>query len=227
MHSTEQLALTPLSLWGTGALFIVLAYFMGSVPFGYLAGKMRGIDLREHGSGNIGATNAVRVLGKKIGLSVFVLDFLKGLLPVLLVKGFAPAGMSDMSLNTLFVLTAMAAVLGHTYTCWLGFKGGKGVATAAGVLVALLPWSALAVVGIWAVVFGLSRYVSLASILGALSFPVFVLFQFGCFSGRPLGGGLPLVVFSFIICLLVVLKHVANIKRLLAGTESRAFSGKK
>lgn len=210
-----------------GVLMLVLSYFSGSIPFGYLAGKLKGVDLREHGSGNIGATNAIRVLGKGLGIPVFLLDFLKGYVPVALgwfvFRDYSP----DWS-ATFLVLMAMSAVLGHTYTCWLSFKGGKGVATGAGVLAALVPWPAMVVIGLWIVVFLVSRYVSLASIVAAAAFPFTVLYAFHYFSASPVPqGSLPVVIFSFIIALLVILKHKDNIRRLLSGEEHRAFSRKK
>lgn len=214
-------------LWKWGLVFIVLAYFCGSIPFGYLAGKCKGIDLREHGSGNIGATNAIRVLGKKWGIPVFICDFCKGYLPVWVAASFLPQDVSFDLRSTMIVLTGVFAVLGHTYTCWLKFKGGKGVATAAGVLTALVPGAAAVVILVWLVVFLLTRYVSLSSILAAFCFPFVTLYRFHYFSSSPAPeGSLPYVVFSIVIGLLVILKHLSNIKRLLAGTESRAFSKK-
>lgn len=213
--------------WGVGAMFMLLAYFCGSIPFGYVAGKMNGVDLREHGSGNIGATNAVRVLGKKWGLPVFVLDFLKGFFPVWLAFRFLPVSASEDTRGVLIVLVGMCAVLGHTYTCWLKFKGGKGVATAGGVLVALVPGPAGLVILTWVLVFLGSRYVSLGSVVAAAIFPPLVLIQMGYFSpGKAEAGSIPYVIFSFVIGLLVVLKHIPNMKRLIEGTESRAFTKK-
>jgi glycerol-3-phosphate acyltransferase PlsY len=119
-------------------LSLFVAYLSGATPFGYLAGKLKGIDIRQHGSGNIGATNAIRVLGKGIGIPVFILDLLKGLLPVLFAKHWLaqmPGAESLISWGA--VLTALAAVLGHMFTFWLGFKGGKGVATTGGVLLGI------------------------------------------------------------------------------------------
>lgn len=230
MQFTDILLTSSLSVseyWGVGVIFMLLAYFFGAIPFGYIAGKMNGVDLREHGSGNIGATNAVRVLGKKWGLPVFVLDFLKGFFPVWLASRFFPEGASLDTRAILIVLVGMSAVLGHTYTCWLKFKGGKGVATAAGVVVALVPGPAGLVILTWGLVFLGSRYVSLASVVASAVFPLLVLVQLGYFSaGKAEAGSIPYVIFSFVIALLVVLKHIPNMKRLMAGTESRAFSKK-
>lgn len=214
------------ALWGVG--LIVGAYFCGSIPFGYLAGKLfRGIDLREHGSGNIGATNAVRVLGKGIGIPVFILDFLKGFLPVFLAGKFALASFSPNWASILLVMMAMAAVLGHTFTCWLKFKGGKGVATGGGVVTALEPFGAMLVIGVWIVTFLISRYVSLASILAAAAYPVAVLWFNDYFSAGPADeGSLPIVIFSFVIAALLILKHKDNIRRLMKGEEHRAFTKK-
>lgn len=224
------LAFIEMSFYGWMLGCMGVAYLCGSIPFGYLAGKMKGIDIREHGSGNIGATNAVRVLGKAIGLPVFFLDFLKGFLPVWGAQWVLSSyceGWSGGMVATVLVLTAMAGVLGHTFTCWLGFKGGKGVATAGGVLMGLFWLPASIVVGTWALVFVVTRYVSIASMAAAAVFPVTVLWRYGYLSGEIESGSIPYLVFSIVVSALVILKHVSNIKRLLTGTEPRCFSGKK
>lgn len=229
MQFFGELAFIPGTQILIGMGLIVAAYFFGSIPFGYLAGRFfRGIDLREHGSGNIGATNAVRVLGKGIGLPVFVLDFLKGFLPVYLTGRFFLADFSPNWASALLVLMALAAVMGHTFTCWLNFKGGKGVATGGGVVTALEPMGALVVLATWGVVFLAKRYVSLASIMAAASYPVTVLFFNHYFSDEPVTpGSLPIVIFSFVIAFLLILKHKDNMRRLINGEEHRAFSKKK
>jgi len=214
------------------ALALLSSYLCGSIPFGYIIGKMRGIDLRQHGSGNIGATNAVRVLGKKLGFSVFLLDFLKGFAPVLLWGWVATNcyGLQQEQVNLIKVLAGLLAILGHNYTCFLGFKGGKGVATSIGVVFGLLAYTLVAplmLIAIWAVVFFISRYVSLASIVAACCLPLLVLAG-SWYHGKFADGSWnkPLAVFSVVVALLVVLRHRSNIKRLLNGTEAKAFSKK-
>ncbi len=157
------------------ALLILAAYVVGATPFGFLMGKAKGLDIRNHGSGNIGATNVLRIVGKKEGVFVFVLDVLKGLVPVLVGQRVAAqilGGESAQWLSVVCVLIALATILGHNHTFWLGFKGGKGVATTGGALVALMPWEILAAFVVWVAVFSAKRYVSLASICAAITIPV-------------------------------------------------------
>jgi glycerol-3-phosphate acyltransferase PlsY len=190
-------------------LSISIAYLLGSIPFGYLLVRIfRNEDIRERGSGNIGATNVARSGSKGLGLATLLLDLGKGFAGVMIAKYLAP-GMYDVA-----VAAAVAAVVGHVFPVWLGFRGGKGVASALGVLLALTWPSAVAVVLVFAVVFALTRYVSLASIVGSATFP---LFGFHFVAART-----PMVVFGFVfIPLLVIVKHHENIRRLLNGTESR------
>src|SRR5215469_8149390 len=156
-------------------LTVVVAYLLGSIPTGFLVGKARGIDIRTVGSGNIGATNALRVLGKPAGISVLLIDGLKGWLAVEvaagLVKSLVYPNAGPVESEWFRITAGIAAILGHNYTCWLNFKGGKGIATSAGVLVALVPWAALIAVGAWILAFILGRYVSLASIIAAFILP--------------------------------------------------------
>lgn len=208
-------------LWLAILLPILFAYIAGATPFGWLAGRWKGIDLREHGSGNIGATNAVRVLGKRVGLPVFALDVLKGLLPVLgtawwSVSQAAFAG-HPLASQAVPVLAGLGAVLGHTFTFWLGFKGGKGVATSAGVMLGLAPLALLGAVAVWALSLKVWRYVSLASILAGWTLPVAVAIQ--AWRTGQLNG--PLLVLSLLIAILVTVRHRSNIARLAAGTEPR------
>ncbi len=194
------------------ALSILLGYLLGSIPSGYLVGRARGVDIRTLGSGNIGSTNVLRMLGKGPGYLVFACDALKGVASVLLVRWLLPEG-GDWGA----IAAAIACVLGHNFTPWLGFKGGKGIATSLGVLIALLPIVSAIVFGFWAVLFLLTRYVSLASILAAAALPVVV------WGIRGIG---PLFWFSLLIGTLAIARHKTNIQRLLAGTESR-FERKK
>lgn len=192
------------------------AFLLGSIPTGYLVARAKGVDIRQHGSGNIGATNVFRTLGKPLGIFVFVIDALKGFAAVWLASRFG--GGSDWA----GIVAAVATIAGHNYTPWLGFKGGKGIATSAGVLLALMPWAVLAIAVVWIVVFQISRYVSLASICAAAALPVAVgaLWSAGC------GGNGPLLGFSLVISALAIWRHRTNIQRLRAGTESR-FARKK
>ncbi len=185
----------------------LLGFLLGSIPSGYLVGRARGVDIRQHGSGNIGSTNVLRTLGKGPGYFVFACDAAKGIASVLLARWLWPAT-GDLG----GIGAAIACVLGHNFTPWLGFKGGKGIATSLGVLIALVPLASLIVFSFWAVLFALTRYVSLASILAAAALPVVVWW----FSG--LG---PLFWFSLAIGSLAIVRHKTNIQRLLAGTESR------
>jgi acyl phosphate:glycerol-3-phosphate acyltransferase len=199
------------------AVAAVAAYLFGSVPFGYLLVRVfKKEDIREKGSGNIGATNVIRSGSKGLGAVTFLLDVLKGYLAVLLCEWIAARmGASPQDRMNLVALGALCAILGHIYTVWLGFKGGKGVATAFGVFLALAPWAALAGLGVFVVVFALSRYVSLGSILAAVAFPVFA-------TALPHP---PRTTWSaavlFLVPLIVIAKHHQNIARLIAGTEYR------
>ena len=195
------------------AIVLLLAYLIGSVPCGLLAGKLKGVDIRKEGSGNIGTTNVFRVCGKGLGFVVFVFDVLKGLIPVLLGKNFF-AGSDGL----IPILCGVAAILGHNFPVWLKFKGGKGIATSAGVLGGLLPWALLVGCVTWVMAFVGTRYVSVASILAAVSLPITVGIQTFL-----LGGTRPIAYFIFALAigLLAVWRHRANIARLRGGTESR------
>lgn len=201
-------------------VIVGIGYLLGSIPFGYLAGRMAKIDIRAHGSGNIGATNVLRVLGRPWGYTVFALDFLKGAAAVALVSSFA-ANQFAVSKDIIAILAAVTAVLGHVFPVWLGFRGGKAVATSLGVVCALAPFSALVVAIVWALVFLLSRYVSVASLVAAISLPI-VAGLSGFFEKSV---NVPLLIFFSALALLIALRHRGNIVRLLAGTEPR-FSRK-
>jgi len=186
-----------------------VAYLLGSIPFGYLLVRVfRHEDTREQGSGNIGATNVARSGSKGLGLATLLLDLGKAYAGVMIAKHLAP-GMYDVA-----VAAAVAAVVGHVFPVWLGFRGGKGVASALGVMLALTWPSAVAIFLVFVVVFALTRYVSLASIVAAATFPLFGL--------HFVASRTPMVLFGFLfIPLLVIVKHHENIRRLLNGTESR------
>lgn len=198
-------------------LSIFVGYLLGSIPFGLLVARSRGIDIRQHGSGNIGATNVLRVVGKKWGILVFVLDAAKGVCAVLLAKHyFATWGAAAGELPG--IAAALACVLGHNFPVWLGFKGGKGVATTAGVLAGLMPMAALVAFIVWAIVFKVSRYVSLASLVAAVAIPVTV-----WYGERQVN---VMFCFALIVAAMGIWRHRSNIQRLFAGTENR-FERKK
>ena len=203
------------------ALLITLffAYLAGSLPTGFLVARAMRVDITQVGSGNIGATNVFRVLGKGPGALVLVVDLLKGALAVLVAPMLA-AAMTPTDSLALPALAALGAVLGHNYTCWLGFKGGKGVATSAGAMAALIPPAFGVTVITWLLVFFLSRYVSMASIAAALILPVATIFTV---SGPTRW---PLVAFTSALAALAVWRHRANIERLKAGTEHRINKSK-
>jgi glycerol-3-phosphate acyltransferase PlsY len=192
------------------------AYLLGSIPTGFLVAKSRGVDIRAVGSGNIGATNVLRILGKPAGIFVLLMDALKGLLAVvfiarLMVNWFDPAA-GQTAEEWFKIIAGVCAILGHNYTCWLRFKGGKGIAKSAGMLVGLVPVPLLIILGIWIAVFAVSRYVSLASILAAFALPFVELL---------LGESLRIIIVTACMAALAIYKHKANIKRLLRGTENR------
>jgi glycerol-3-phosphate acyltransferase PlsY len=197
-------------------VLVVVAYLLGSIPTGYLLVRLfRHEDIRSVGSGNIGATNVMRSGGKGLGAATFLLDVLKGAVAVLVAGWIAPQFATGVPPRNVEALAAVVAVLGHMFPVWLKFKGGKGVATGFGVFLVAAPMAALAAIGVFAVILLITRYVSLASILGAASFPVFawVLVR----GDKPA----PFVAAQMIVALLIIIKHHQNIGRLLTGTENR------
>lgn len=193
-------------------LTALCAYLCGSIPTGFLVARAKGVDIRSHGSGNIGATNVFRILGKGPGIFVLLVDALKGALPVL----FLPRWIGHASGPDAIpfeMIAALGAVLGHNFTCWLRFKGGKGIATSAGVLAAMVPIPFLITLGGFLVAIALTRYVSLASIVGAAILPFAVAFT------PP--GDRRLIILTAILSTLAIVRHKANIARLLNGTERR------
>jgi glycerol-3-phosphate acyltransferase PlsY len=197
---------------------VALAYLLGSIPTGFLVGRAKGVDVRKVGSGNIGATNVFRTLGKRAGVFVLLADALKGwlaasLVPDLVQRFLAPsAGQDPATREYLQILAGVVAILGHNYTCWLGFKGGKGIATSAGVLLALVPVTFAAGLIAWIIVCAATRYVSLASIAAAIVLPIATLAA---------GYSFRLVAVTVVMGALAIYKHKGNIERLLNGTESR------
>ena len=195
---------------------VVLAYLLGSIPTGYLLVKLfRHEDIRSVGSGNIGATNVMRSGGKGLGAATFALDVVKGAVAVLLARWIAPQFATVLPPRDIEAIAAVVAVLGHMFPVWLKFKGGKGVATGFGVFLVAAPWAALAAITVFFILLLLTRYVSIASILGAGSFPVFAWFL--------VRGDKPafFVAAQFIVAALIIVKHHQNIRRLASGTENR------
>jgi acyl phosphate:glycerol-3-phosphate acyltransferase len=191
-----------LILWLTGA------YLIGAVPAGYIVVRMaKGIDIREHGSGNPGATNVFRVIGPFAGILTYVIDFLKGYLPVYLALRFAPGDPESIA-----AAAGLCAIAGHIWTVFLRFRGGKGVATASGVFLALLPLPTLFAIGTFAAVLLITRYVSLGSIIAALMLPAASLIR-----KEPAA----LTLFAAGAALLIIARHRSNIGKLIAGTEHR------
>ena len=195
-----------------------VAYLIGSFPSGYVAGRMRGLDIRTVGSGNVGATNVTRVLGKQFGYPVFAVDFLKGLVPVLLARVIAQRCQLDSIQSDLCAAVAgIFSVIGHSYPVWLGFKGGKGVATSLGVIFGISWIAASVMCVVWFAVFKITRYVSVASIAAAIALPaamITLLFLHELQSTV-------LVYFSLFLAGIVVIRHRSNMSRLLNGTEPR------
>lgn len=230
----------------------LLAFLLGSIPFGLFIAKAKGIDIRAHGSGNIGATNVFRVVGKKYGLSCLLLDALKGFIPVVIAinlirftgrapqmhLGFLdpfalilPAG-EQLKVQLIHVVTALLAVLGHNYSPWIGFKGGKGIATSAGVIIALMPATIVLLIVVFMVTLALSRYVAVASMVAAAALPI--LTHFGTRFHKNADGislweagtwNKPLFFFSLLIGILAIWKHRPNILRLSKGIEPKFVWG--
>ena len=205
-------------MWTLTCLIVLEAYLLGSLPSGYLAGRLAGVDVRKHGSGNIGATNVLRILGKPWGFAVFFVDALKGFLAVRLAIFITGQTLGAAAYTEFYaILAAAACVAGHSFPVWLRFKGGKGVATSAGSLAGVLPIAAASIFVVWVIVFKVTRYVSLASIVAASALPVVT----GALVVMKLTQGTVLFYFSVLMTALVVWRHRSNISRLLNGTEPR------
>ncbi|MDO9577798.1 MAG: glycerol-3-phosphate 1-O-acyltransferase PlsY [Candidatus Cloacimonadales bacterium] len=191
----------------------VTAYLLGSIPTSFIMGKLvRKIDIRQHGSGNVGATNALRVLGTKIGIITLIIDIGKGILAVVIGKILV----SDPS-NLLLIGFGLFAILGHIFTIFLKFKGGKGVATSAGVFIALIPIPVAITLVVFVITVWLSKYVSLGSIIAA--FTLFLVELYINFKNH--FSDLEILIFVFVIALFIIIRHKSNIKRILAGNENR------
>jgi glycerol-3-phosphate acyltransferase PlsY len=219
--------------WITWSGAIVIAYLIGSIPFGLLIGLSRGVDIRLNGSGNIGATNTMRVLGKRLGLAAFFLDVAKGAVPVL-IWGFIISAASRPELPAIdsfkWLAVGVAAVLGHMFPVWLGFKGGKGVATGFGMFLGFWPWvtpAALTALLVWVICLKVTRYVSVSSMAAACALPI-AIFSFALTpwpAQTTLRGAWPFVLVGVLIAALVVYRHRSNLKRIRDGMEPR--SGRK
>jgi glycerol-3-phosphate acyltransferase PlsY len=199
-------------------LLIVCAYLAGSVPFAYLVAKaVGGIDIREVGSGNVGATNVGRALGRGWAILVFSLDVLKGLLPTLAALLAHGSRIGGQALPPGAALTALAAVAGHNWPIFLGFKGGKGMATSCGVFLALFPLGLLIALGVWVATTAITRYVSVGSMVAALTLLACALLL----GHDPFGAGKFLTALAAATAVLSVARHRSNIARLIRGTENR------
>ena len=188
----------------------LLGYVFGSIPCGlWLVKAFHGIDIRNYGSGNIGTTNVFRTVGPKTAAAVLAGDMLKGIVALYIISKFS----AD---PVIVAVTALGALLGHNYSLFLGFKGGKGVATGLGLFLYMLPWGAAAGLGVWIIIVLITRYVSLGSVIAALA---------AASAGWYLSYPVPFAVFGTLACLFVIIRHKENIKRLLDGTESKIKPG--
>lgn len=201
-------------VWWIAGSLLVLAYLLGSLPTGFAIAKLvQGIDIREHGSGNTGATNVFRVVGKKAGITVLIIDLLKGLTAVLIARAVMATVGDSLEISTwVQTLAALLAILGHSCSIWLKFTGGKSAATGLGVLLALAWPVGLGTAAVFGVVFGLSRTVSLGSISAAIAVPILMLL-----TNQPF----PFMVLAALGSVYVIIRHRSNISRLLAGTEPK------
>ena len=208
-------------------IWIIIAFFCGSIPFGVLIARSKGVDIRNAGSGNPGATNVGRVLGTGFGVACFLLDAMKGAGPVLLAgsyQGLLGSGLEDLQPASAWcwLATAVAAILGHCFSPWLGFRGGKGVATAFGSMLAMWPVLALPTLIAflaWAITLAATRFMSLASMVGASILPIVVLIQM--IRTNSFGPGLPFLVVGVLIASFVAYRHRSNISRMREGTEPK------
>ena len=200
----------------TNILLLILAYLLGALPFSIITGKLlKGIDIREHGSGNAGATNTFRVLGKKAGIPVLFLDVLKGFLAVSLAHYSEFGPNSEMFIN-LSLAFGVAAVLGHVFPIYVGFRGGKGVATLLGLMIGVFPQAAFVSIVVFILTLFLSRYVSLSSIVAGLVFPIGVYFLSNVLVST-------MIIFSVFVPVLLLATHQRNIERIFRGEESKVI----
>ena len=211
----------------TCILAVLAAYIAGSLPFGFWISKCLGVDIRTQGSGNIGATNVLRTLGRKVGITVLILDILKGFLPVLIGSAVIIKQLPDSMLGNeeiegrIYVLLAIGTILGHNYTFWLGFKGGKGIATSAGAIMSFLPEVLIGSTLVWILFFFLSRYVAIASIAAAFSIPILTVSLDHNYVFPDINSSPPVIIFGIIAAAMAVWRHRSNIQRLIKGEEDR------
>lgn len=212
------------------SIIAIISYLLGSIPTSIIvARKARGIDIRQHGSGNAGGTNVIRVLGWKAGVFVILLDIAKGMVATMLVARLmeGPLPFSNATpfddFTVVQIIAGCSAILGHIWTVFAGFKGGKGIATAGGMLIGIAPVEVAVSFGVFAIVFLLTHYVSLGSLSAAVSFPLTMFFRENVFMVDVRGYG-TLIFFAIGISLLIIYTHRSNISRLLAGTENRISS---
>jgi len=211
----------------TFAILIIGAYLLGSIPFGLVITAAHGKDLRSIGSGNIGATNVARALGRKWAYSCFLLDVLKGTVPMLVARFLTEVANPTPGLVSLWLVVGCAAILGHIFPIYLKFKGGKGVATSFGVALGLWPYytiCAAIAIAIWAAVVLIWRYISLGSMAAAIAFPIALILAVVSIPGWSFINLWPLLIAATAIPVMVIVRHRENIKRLIAGTESKVFS---
>ncbi len=208
------------------AAVLIVSYLIGSIPFGFVIGKCHGIDIRTVGSGNIGATNVTRSIGPWWGKLCFLLDFVKGVIPTLLTLVLVKNGTLSDTINLLPSVATLTVVLGHIYPVYLKFKGGKGIATAAGAIFPLCPLAVIIGLITWVILFLTTRYVSVASIAAAAILPISAVVLY-VFKLPFAPDSLPPVILFIVIGILAILKHTSNIKRLLNGTENRFTKGEK
>ncbi|MDR4503390.1 MAG: glycerol-3-phosphate 1-O-acyltransferase PlsY [Candidatus Scalindua sp.] len=200
---------------------LTISYLIGGIPFGYFIAITKGIDIRQHGSGNIGASNVGRILGRKYGIIIFILDLLKGfvsvsVIPIWVSKLQFPTNSGDL----LVILCGLCAILGHVFPVYLRFKGGKGVATSFGVFIWLVPVSAIISFSIWIVIVLIFRYVSLGSMIASLAITGSII----VLENDPFGTGIYLTVLSAAVAMLIIMRHWVNIQRIISGTESKIMS---
>lgn len=204
---------------------IVFAYLLGAVPFGFLIARAHGQDLRKIGSGNIGATNTGRILGKKWGIICLLLDSLKGLVPMLIAKAII-GDQPTVTQLWLWLAVGSATVVGHIFPVYLNFKGGKGVATSLGMVLGLFPYyTAAGIIAflVWGAAVWIWRFISLASIIAALIFPVVLIIEVICIKSWQFSTLWPLIIIALTMPILVVVRHAENIKRLLEGSETQVM----
>ncbi len=185
-------------------LVVIVSYILGSIPTGYLIGRLKGLDIRQHGSGNPGTANVYRTLGKWPGIITFAIDFLKGFFPAFVAAKLFPENYA------LIIIVAAACIAGHIWTIFLNFKGGKGVATSAGVFMAFLPAPTALAFLVFSIAVAITKHISVGSISAAITLPIF------CFV---FDSPLPFSILAFLVCALIIYTHIPNIKRIYAGKE--------